>query len=73
MQSFKLVYSTFSQLSSPVDHSSCIDDMQTCTVGAKVWGAVSDVLPHGLMVSLPDGLKGYVKAQEVCQTCMMLR
>ena len=39
--------------------------MQTCTVGASVWGVVSDVLPGGLMVSLPDGLKGYVKAEEV--------
>lgn len=46
-------------------------DMQTCTVGAKVWGAVSDVLPHGLTVSLPDGLKGYVKAEEV-HCCLLL-
>lgn len=39
--------------------------MQSCTVGAKIWGVVSDVMHHGLNISLPDGLKGYVSAEEV--------
>lgn len=55
-------------------HSSCsgfilwLIDMQSCSVGAKVWGVVSDVMHHGLTISLPDGLKGYVIAHEVQTT-----
>ena len=39
--------------------------VQTCNVGARVWGVVSDVTHHGLTVSLPDGLKGHVTVEEV--------
>ena len=39
--------------------------MQSCSVGAKIWGVISDVMHHGLIISLPDGLKGYVSADEV--------
>lgn len=43
--------------------------MQTCTVGARVWGVVSDVTHHGVTVSLPDGLKGHVSVEEVQHYC----
>ena len=36
-------------------------------VGAKLWGAVADVQAHGLLISLPQGLRGYVPAAEVCR------
>ena len=39
--------------------------MQTCSVGARVWGVVSDVTHHGITVSLPDGLKGHISVEEV--------
>ena len=39
--------------------------MQTCSVGARVWGVVSDAAHHGITVSLPDGLKGYVSIEQV--------
>ena len=44
--------------------------VQTCNVGAKVWGAITDVTKHSLTVSLPDGLKGQVAAEEVCYTAL---
>ncbi|KAA6421786.1 MAG: RRP5 protein, partial [Trebouxia sp. A1-2] len=37
---------------------------KSCSVGAKIWGVISDVMHHGLIISLPDGLKGYVSAAE---------
>lgn len=39
--------------------------VQTCNVGARVWGVVSDITHHGITVSLPDGLKGHVRVEEV--------
>ncbi|KAL0048743.1 hypothetical protein WJX82_009925 [Trebouxia sp. C0006] len=37
---------------------------KSCSVGAKIWGVISDVMHHGLIISLPDGLRGYVSADE---------
>jgi len=39
--------------------------VQSCSVGAKIWGVISDVMHHGLIISLSDGLKGYVSVDEV--------
>ena len=34
-------------------------------VGARIWGAVSSITSKELMISLPDGLRGYVPVREV--------
>lgn len=44
--------------------------VQTCNVGARVWGVVSDITHHGITVSLPDGLKGHVSVEEVQHYCL---
>lgn len=46
-------------------HDNFCCPLQTCNIGARVWGVVSDVVHHGLTVSLADGLKGYVSVEEV--------
>lgn len=39
--------------------------LQSLSVGTKLWGAVMEVSPHGLVVSLPHGLRGSVAYAEV--------
>ena len=34
--------------------------LQSLSIGTKLWGAVVEIMPHSLMVSLPHGLKGHV-------------
>ena len=35
------------------------------SVDARIWGAVSSITSKELMISLPDGLRGYVRVREV--------
>ena len=53
----------------PLNGHKVVCSVQTCNVGARVWGVVSDVTHHGITVSLPDGLKGYVSVEEVQHYC----
>lgn len=39
--------------------------VQALAVGAKVWGAVAEISPKELIVSLPHGLRAHVAAAEV--------
>lgn len=44
--------------------------VQSLSPGAKVWGAVAEVGPRELIISLPHGLKGHVPAAEVIRAPM---
>ena len=39
--------------------------MQALSVGAKVWGAVTEISSKELIISLPHGLRAHVAAADV--------
>jgi rRNA biogenesis protein RRP5 len=41
--------------------------VQSLSLGSKIWGAVAEISPRELIISLPHGLKGHVPAAEVGQ------
>ncbi len=49
----------------PPKTASCVVAAQNLSVGMRLWGAVAEVSPRGLVVSLPHGLRGHVSAAEV--------
>ena len=64
-----LAWCTVFATTAPLNSNNFMFSMQTCNVGARVWGVVSDVTHHGITVSLPDGLKGHVSPDEVQHSC----
>ena len=48
-----------------VPFHACPSTLQALSVGAKIWGAVAEIHPKELIISLPHGLRGRAQLREV--------